>query len=352
MPDAAAFGARYAKVRRWVHTYPAPPRGFDPLSATNVQLAEYGLPERPDAPKESARFRFWEEMLKPPTDFVVPDFASVERRQLAFARHGSDPKRRASILARGSAGHLGDSRNWSGACIIPARPNRFFYVAGAWCVPEPTIPRVAPNDADPVDPEYRCSTWIGIGGHRPYNTLPQIGTSQHISLVNGTLTTDLGAWWQWWVRDRPEHHVPYPIPITVEVGDRILAELTVEAPAPGDVHFRIKNQRTGEFATFKVIAPANIVALGATAEWIHERPTKFDSRDMYPMPKCSDVEFEYCLAKSAPAFGAPETVQELLNPRLIRMYEDFGAPHRSAFVSLPERLGPSSLRISYREAGA
>jgi hypothetical protein len=45
-------------------------------------------------------------------------------------------------------------------------------------------------------------------------------------------------------------------------------------------------------------------------------------------------------------------VQELLNPRLIRMYEDFGGPHRSAFVSLPKRLGPSSLRISYREAGA
>ena len=58
------------------------------------------------------------------------------------------------------------------------------------------------------------------------------------------------------------------------------------------------------------------------------------------------------MAKSAPAFGAPETVQELLNPRLIRMYEHFGGPHRSAFVSRPKRVGPSSLRISYREAGA
>ena len=351
MPEASAFEARYERIRRWVHTYPLPPRGFDPLSATNAQLAEYGLPERPDAPKESDQFRFWEEMLKPPTDFVMPDFTSVEPRQLVFARHGSDPKRRASILARGAAGHLGDSRNWSGACITPVRPNRFFHVAGAWHVPEPAIPDVAPDDADPVDPEYRSSTWIGIGGHRPYNTLPQIGTSQHVSIVNGAREVTLGAWWQWWVKDRPEHHVPHPIPyFPVEIGHRILADLTVEAP--GDVHFHLKNQTTGTFVTFKVVAPAKIVPLGATAEWIHERPTKFDSRDMYPMPKCSDVMFEHCMAKSAPAFGAPETVQELLNPRLIRMYEHFGGPHRSAFVSRPKRVGPSSLRISYREAGA
>ena len=271
-------------------------------------------------------------MLKPPTDFVMPDFTSVEPRQLVFARHGSDPKRRASILARGAAGHLGDSRNWSGACITPVRPNQFFHVAGAWRVPEPAIPDVAPDDADPVDPEYRSSTWIGIGGHRPYNTLPQIGTSQHVSIVNGAREVTLGAWWRWSVKDRPEHHVPHPIPGTpVEIGHRILADLTVDE-APGDVHFHLKNQTTGTFVTFKVVAPAKIVPLGATAESIHERPTKFDSRDMYPMPKCSDVMFEHCMAKSAPAFGAPETVQELLNPRLIRMYEHFGGPHRSALV--------------------
>jgi hypothetical protein len=224
-------------------------------------------------------------------------------------------------------------------------------VAGAWTVPEPAVPRVPPTRANGANEEYRSSTWIGIGGQRSYNTLPQIGTTQNVQL-NGRPSVLTGAWWQWWVKGMREHHVPIPIlNFEVKPGDYILASVTVEAPWPGDARFNLKNRRTGRFVAFKVRAPAEILPLGATAEWIHERPTKVDSRDRYPMPDCGDVTFRRCLAWSAPDLGMPMEMQRLdYTARLIRMAETFNRPHRSALVSLPERKGTTGVQLVYREA--
>jgi hypothetical protein len=293
-------------------------------------------------------------MLDAPTKFIAPEFPvdkEIEPRAFVSHRHGLEAQRRIAGLAMRTFDHREDSRNWSGAYITPVpRPNRFVQVMGGWTVPAPQPPRVPPSGTDRNDEEYRSSTWIGIGGHRPYNSLPQIGTGQHVVIVGGRPRIEFGAWWQWWVKGRPEHGVPIPIlNFPVATGDEILASLTVEPP--GDVHFNLKNQRTMLHVTFKVVAPADILALGSTAEWIHERPTKDESRDMYPMPSCTDVDFRHCIAMSAPKLGALATLQTLDNPRLIRMCEEFDNPHRSALVSIPRKTGATSLSISYREPG-
>ncbi len=338
------------QILQWVHPYPLPPAGFDARSATNQRLAEFGLPERPDPRTEPEHLAFWELMLDSSTEVMLPEFRSeriLSARTRESHRHGPG-------VGRGFD-HRANSRNWSGAYIMPIlRPNRFLHVMGSWIVPDPAVPLVPPSADDPQNQDYRSSTWIGLGGERPYNSLPQIGTSQHVTVTNGVPTVEMGAWWQWWVKGRPQHHVPFPIlNFDVKAGDRISASLTVEAPQPGDVRFNLKNHRTRKLVAFKVIAPPDILPVGATAEWVHERPTRLNSREMYPMPACSEVVFQHCFARSAPDFGAPATLQKLdNNARLIRMCQVFDNPHRSVLVSRPERTSATSLRIAYHEAGA
>jgi hypothetical protein len=331
--------------------------GFDPTSAPDDALPDYGIPARPNPQVEPDLYRFWQHMFSSKIEFVKPRFRPEEApSELFYFQYGTKRKRRVgtSARARRAFGHLEDSRNWAGAYITPLRPNRFVHVAGAFTVPDAGIPTVMPRGAHRLGLGYRSSTWIGLGGHRPYNSLPQIGTSQYVPVGGGK--PEFGAWWQWWVREREQEH-GFPIEILdfpVAAGHKILASLEVQAS--GDVHFCLKNQDTRKFVTFLVSPPKDIVPLGATAEWVHERPMVVGRTELYPLPRTSGVEFDHglCLAKSASRPCAAETTQKLVNPRLIRMYELFDNPHRSAFVSIPsiiEREGEKYLHIRYREAG-
>lgn len=326
----------HEEALRSADPYPEPRGEFDVRTATDQQLARYGFPEPPPPEGDREGRDFWREMFAFPMKRIRPEFVrdDLQQRQAPQPRHGF--------------GHRENSRNWSGAYITPIRPNRVLQVAGSWTVPMPSAPRVPPSGVDPANVEYRSSTWVGIGGHRSFNTLPQIGTSQTIKLVNGIPTVEFEAWWQWWVKEDPESHKPTRIVnFPVQANDQIFAMLTVEAPWPGDVRFTLVNPRAEVFANFKRRAPAGILPLGATAEWIHERPSEPGSRFRYPLPDCGEVVFKHCLAWSAPEFGAPTMLQKLdRSARLIRMVETFDDPFRSALISVPERAGHLGIRYT------
>jgi len=304
---------------------------------------------RPDRAAEPDLFKFWSEMFEEDTVFMVPEFpdgVTISDRRFRFRR--VDPERRTLALLAHRRGE--DSSNWSGAYVKPMPSHRFSFVSGSWTVPKPNEPMFVPADTDRHNCSYRSSTWIGLGGHRPYYSLPQIGTAQRVVVENGTPRQDFGVWWQWWVRDLPQYHVPMPITnfLDVQGGDEIIACMAVECP--NDVHFSIKNRRTKRFVTFKVCAPPDVLPLGSTAEWIHERPTKFGGNETFPLPDCKRVVFRHCLTRSSMSPGTDETTQRLERPHLVRMYELFDDPHRAAFVSVPKPLPEENgLQISYRE---
>ena len=333
--------------------YPKPDNDFDPMTASNAELASFGLPERPNAATAPEYYQFWKAMLEPPNTFVGPAFPAVDELIKGMGALLPAERRSHAQLAH-QFHHRRTSRNWSGGYITPMpRPNRFMQVVGAWTVPDPEVPRVPPSGSDRNNDEYQSSTWIGIGGKPSYNTLPQIGSHQLLTVRNGQATPKFEAWWQWWIKNRRVHHISIPITnFEVRVRDEIFASLTVEAPWPGEVRFNIKNRRTGTLVTFKTQSPEDIPRLGSTAQWIHERRTKPSGDVMYPLTRCSDVTFRHCLAWSAPDLGAPMVQQSLdSNARLIRMVGIFDQPHHSALVSLPDNESANKLKIGYREAG-
>ena len=46
-----------------VNTYPEPPKGFNPLTASDVELASYGFPQRPDRQAEPDHYAMWERAM-------------------------------------------------------------------------------------------------------------------------------------------------------------------------------------------------------------------------------------------------------------------------------------------------
>ncbi len=55
-----------------VTTYSQPPAGFDPLTATNAQLEEYGFPLPPPG-EDAGATAAWQAMVSGATQYVAPD---------------------------------------------------------------------------------------------------------------------------------------------------------------------------------------------------------------------------------------------------------------------------------------
>jgi len=340
------------EIARRAHAYPLPPADFDPLSATDAQLDQYGLPARPDQEAEPELFQYWSWLLGKPFRVITPEF-SIPGGGVPPA-----PADHAGCIGRRGVRGRENSRNWSGLYIEPQRANKFVQVIGSWHVPQPSVPPVLPEGAVAGNGEYQSSTWIGIDGHRSYpnSSMPQIGTGQFIRVADGIKTVTTSAWWEWWSKDDqfpPQDRSNLSVTINnfpISVGDEISAGLTVQST--DEVRFYIKNQSTGLFTTFLVIAPGSILPLGSTAEWIMERPTVPGQRRMYSLPSYADVTFHHCFARSASTIGNTINTQRLDNARAILMYEVFSNPHRTSFVSIPKKMSNSSFCVHYRDASA
>src|SRR5215471_16207216 len=90
-------------VNEWVHFFPQPREGFNPLTAKPEELALYGIPPKPDPDQQPALTRFWTEMYSPPLVFVAP---------LPLEAILPSIRREASL-------------NWSGAYITPRHGQQF-----------------------------------------------------------------------------------------------------------------------------------------------------------------------------------------------------------------------------------
>lgn len=342
----------FKEVDQRAHAFEAPPEDFNPLIASRAQLEFFGLPPRPDENKEPELFRLWARLLDKPLKIVATEFPKVVN-----GRHPPVPANRVGRNVRPGFQRFQRSRNWSGGCLTAEHPNRLVHVSGTWQVPDVSLPPVLPHRATKGD-EFQSSVWVGIDGRRRYPTssMPQIGTSQCLQIVDGIEKKKAYAWWQWWSLDEnypPDNrnNPPVPIPnIEVSVHDEIIAGLTLLHH--DEVQFFIKNQTTGLFTTFVVVAPGRILPLGSTAEWIVERPTVIGSHRLYPLPSYTDVVFRDCLAQSAASIGAPATAQQLDRLQFIRMTDIFPDPHRTSFVSVARKEDDRSICVRYRDASA
>jgi hypothetical protein len=84
---------------------------------------------------------------------------------------------------------------------------------------------------------------------------------------------------------------------------------------------------------------------GATAEWILERPRILGQKTQYNFPDYSETGFSLPIAVEADSVNIaslPDGVErEQIGERLLRMCDVLSSPSRTAYISMPRKLGTS-----------
>jgi len=243
--------------RPGVWSYPVPPRGFDPTTASASDLKTYGFPPRPT---DAAALNAWEMMVSHAGQRIVPEFGT------SSVKHGPMQE-----SAEDFDGNL-VSGNWSGVALVPPSTNIFNAVSGIWNIPSVTLP--AGLQCSSAIPGYYSSTWVGIDGFND-NVAIQAGTSQNVTCAGTQADLQYFTWWEWF----PD----FEIPITnfaVNPGDSMMSEvgtLPVSQASPnGAANFFLLDFTTGVSTAFMVANPNSSAAddaQGKSAEWIHEATT-------------------------------------------------------------------------------
>jgi hypothetical protein len=236
--------------------YDPPPGGFNPLSASDVELQQYGFPPRPS--RSDPNYLIWKRLVTatrvPPQVTPTKIYNGPAKNVLLRPTDSNAPGTTYGAV----------STNWSGYALDG--PNGTFtpngtYVLAYWQLPVAT---------QSVNPPVCNSTWgysfqwVGFDGW---------GTSQSDVLQAGTeadanCTSTLYSFWYEW----------YPlaetrVSLAVYPGDEVLGWVTYYTSSPhGNAALFNETKNTVTVVGFNPPSGTNLV--GNSAEWILERPTE------------------------------------------------------------------------------
>lgn len=244
------------------------PRGFNPLTATDEQLAAQRMPRRPDRQTEPRLLALWERSMTQTKMWIAPEFTEVKsNRPWPFPGKlpttfkppptppPTDPRPRSVT-----------STNWAGAIQLGTLDLPYTFVAAQW-----TVPEIAFNTSNPPPADtYWAAEWIGIDGWFSGDVL-QAGTMTQLVVKSGTFAQvsverETWAWWCWF---------PDPMAISnmsVSPGDVLVCLICADDTMAGATIY-LTNLTTGVGTRFHVTPPSGMKLGGNSAEWIVERPT-------------------------------------------------------------------------------
>jgi len=225
------------------------PAGFDPATASDVEVASLGFPRRPDRVVNPERYLAWMRLVETGVR-VAP---------------GSVPRPGEYSVSPQPGGEVGDigaktlkTPNWS-AILANGRAGQYDDVVGTWDVPAVSAPY-------PLLPALSVM-WVGIDGADKAKGLYQDGTAQYVYVASGVTLTEYFGWYE---------VVPgYPITafqnFVVNPGDQVNAQ-SFDCSSGGKtiLCFILSDYTLFESAleTLTTKGPIN----NGCAEWVMERP--------------------------------------------------------------------------------
>jgi hypothetical protein len=270
---------------------PNPPSGFDPLTASSSELAEYGFPSKPAG---GEALKTWQKAVSYWKNSTAVPVLKETNQQAVTNSH------------------------WSGYVAHPAS-GRHFVTAEA-TITQPTYH--APTSG--CEPGYLVS-WAGIGGFKS-NNLIQDGTE-----------IDQGAtyipWYEWLGAAGTINITPMP-DVTIHAGDQVFIYVTYEASNETVGFYIADSDGTGHSL---VTSLGNGDFDGSTAEWIDERPLiddAFPNLTNYGSDSWTGAEVENDLGDYVPA-------KNTASQTAVTMVGNDGN------LSVPGALGTSSFTDTY-----
>jgi Peptidase A4 family len=234
----------------------APPADFNPVTATDEELASFGFPPRPDAQLEPKAHRSWVRAMNASKTRVN---AQVEVTSIF---HG--PDKRNSHVENG----LGYSSNWSGATAFGGatsynHSNSFYFVVGEYVIPKGGF------CANTHGWNY-SSSWVGIDGYNSGDVL-QTGTeSDEYCTTAGAQpsSTYYSAWIEWYPFSSSRiSSTTFP----VAPGDDMFVEVWNTTATQGYAY--LVDYQRNIAVEYSLTPPAGTSLVGNSAEWILEAPT-------------------------------------------------------------------------------
>jgi hypothetical protein len=232
----SGMAGEHDAVLRLVST---PPRGFDPINATQRELLQYGFPPRPSGKAHPEILSIWRELASLPVVRQKPEFAELVNDTRDLEGRNTSPD---DYIPH----------EWAGSVVFAPEGNFVTQVAGEWTIPN-MVPGISHSGPDV------CDQWIGIGGTGSSVPL-QIGTTVQMPDLPRHF-----AWYQW--RPNSRFRVDNLI---VSPGDSIFCWIVGSRGRDARVYLR--NRTRGTETSFWMQAPSGVTLHGNSAEWIVETP--------------------------------------------------------------------------------
>ncbi len=256
--DAPIPSNRVATNLPGVTTSIAPPEGFNPLMASDEELATFGFPPRPDGAANPKGYASWEKAMKASKVRIKP----VLEQTNIF--HGPMKKATAKEPLPLSESTSTTSGNWSGVVELSGATSynttsTFYYLIADYVVPVATQAYGACTGSW----DY-SSSWVGMDGYGSGDVL-QAGSESDAYCSGSTKSTYYSAWYEWY----PYGEVRISS-LPVAPGDDIFVEVWHTSKTQGYAYF--VNYNTNQSVEVGFTAPASANFIGNSAEWIVERP--------------------------------------------------------------------------------
>lgn len=249
-----------------VFAYSNPAPGFDPLSASDQELALAGFPPRPDPVRAPEAHKHWKKM-------VTAHQVRIEHPQL---EHTNVENRPAANIKEGATVVPGapsntvyvNSSNWSGWAV--AAPYGTFSHNDSFTLSEFVVPAVQQAYGVCNGHWDFSSYWTGFDGFGSGDVL-QAGIEADAYCSNGILGQSKGtyysSWFEWYPNGEVRINSPVPSP-----GDTMTVEVWYTTSAPNG-HAYIINYDTQQSVSLAFSIPTGTAYAGDSVEWIVEAPT-------------------------------------------------------------------------------
>ncbi len=247
--------------------YPAPSVEFDPIGATDAQLAAYGFPPRPAL--MSNGYATWANAVTKAKTRIANPVAQSTNRSHPPAMRGNSVSL-AGATANASI-YSSDSTNWSG--LVATGVYGYFMSDGSSVTTNFQVPSIG-NENCPYEP-YTAALWAGMDG---FFAGDGSGDVLQAGIVANACPTDYKAFYSWFTNDCQHDSPSQPcyeqdVNIPVNQGDWMYIVVTYRTSSPHGSAF-ISNQSTGQYisvsfdeADTKLSPPY----AGRSAEWVVER---------------------------------------------------------------------------------
>lgn len=272
-----------------LRTFTPPPPGFDPLSASAMDLLAHGFPARPDNPQQLELYHRVFNRIRNRFQYIQPEF-EISKNTRRVPKLSPVP-----AVGTGNEFH----NLWSGGVVVPPAGQSFRWIVGEWTVS---------NVAAPTEGQtYYCATWVGIDGNVTVQStdLCQAGINTDVTRKGTSNTRHCYAWCEWF--PGPEVTIPN-FPVTF--GDTVQVLVCTSGVGATEATIYFINITSGVTTSLVLDAPAQVSLVGDSAQWVVERPqlTEDGTTTFALLPDYGQVFFSGCQAESFSQDGSSSTV--------------------------------------------